>query len=74
MQECFERAADLFESYPQAARRVIEIGGSVELIARWYPNGDNGEVLPSALLSRLGALGVSVGLNVYGVQPETPED
>jgi hypothetical protein len=74
MRECFERAADLFEGHPQAARRVIEIGGSVELFARWYPNGDTGELLPSALLSRIGALGVSVGFNVYGVQPETPED
>lgn len=68
MRECFEQAAELLERHPEAVRRVIDIGGSVELFARWYPNGDTGEVLPPILLSRLGALGVSVGFNVYGVQ------
>jgi len=74
LRECFERATDLLERQREAVNAVLEMGGSVELFARWYPNGDTGEILPSALLARLGCLGVSLGLNVYGVPPTPAEE
>jgi hypothetical protein len=74
LSECFERAADLIERQHEAVSRVLNMGGSVELFARWYPDGDTGEVLPPTLLARLGSLGVSLGFNVYGVQPTPAEE
>lgn len=69
LRESLERAVDLLERQQAAVGRLLDKGGSVELFARWYPNGDTGEVLPPALLARLGSLGVSLGFNVYGVPP-----
>lgn len=69
LEECLTHAVELLERQRDAVGLVLEQGGSIELFARWYPSGDTGEVLPPALLVRLGSLGVSLGFNVYGVPP-----
>ena len=74
LRECFEQATDSLECQQEAVSHVLKMGGSVELFARWYPNGDTGEVLPPDLLARLGSLGVSLKFNVYGVPPTPTEE
>jgi hypothetical protein len=67
--ECVERAAELLEPHRDFFQQVRGIGGSVELFAKWYPNGDTGESFPPELLAKLGSMGLSLGFNVYGVDP-----
>lgn len=59
----------MLEPHRAFIEEVRRTGGSVEVFARWYPNGDTGESLSADVLAKLGSLGVSLGFNVYGVDP-----
>ncbi len=64
-----KRAVDALESVKDALEEIRATGGDTQLFARWYPNGDTAEVFDPPLLSRIAALGLTFGFNVYGVDP-----
>jgi len=67
--ECLGMTVSALEPLRDYIQQLKNSGGEVVVFARWYPNGDTGEALPAELLTRLGALGVELGFNVYGVRP-----
>ena len=70
--EGLEVAADILTDHQDYVRQVADMGGTVEVFVRWYPNGDTGDVIDAAVLQKFGALGVKLGFNVYGVPPAVP--
>ena len=62
---CLSDALLELETRVNAVRALKATGGTIQFYVFWYPNGDTGQVFDTALLSRMAALGIDLGINVY---------
>jgi len=62
---CLRAAVERLEKYADFLRQMRADGGKIQFYVFWYPNGDMGETFSVDLLSRMAALGIDLGLNVY---------
>jgi len=62
---CLRTATGRLEKHAAFLRQVRNDGGEIMFYVFWYPNGDTGEIFDVHLLSRMAAIGVELGVNVY---------
>lgn len=62
---CLAQAVAGLEPCSAFLREIKASGGNLLFYAFWHPNGDTGEVFDAALLGKLAALAIDLGVNVY---------
>lgn len=65
LSEYLEKNLYQLESKKDTLNQVTKSGNSVELFIGWYGENHIGDILSGQLLSRLGALGISLSLDIY---------
>lgn len=60
------RLADGLQQHKLLFERIRSTGGTVMFYVNWHSPGNTGESLDADLLSKIGQLGIDLGLDVYG--------
>ena len=68
--ECLAAYVTGLEPHAAFLRELKASGGELLFYAFWHPSGDSGEIFHADLLSRLAALGIDLGINVYDDRQE----
>jgi hypothetical protein len=63
------RCLELLEPHRAFLDQLVRTGGYIEVFVGWFMGGNTGEALGSELLQRMGNLGVSLSLDIYGPDP-----
>jgi hypothetical protein len=72
--KALEEATTSLEAHGDFLRLLRDTGGRVEFFVGWFFSANAGALLPHTLLARMGPLGVSLALDVYGATAEAPAE